>query len=55
MANLAYICAQEGYNVLLIDADLRRPSMHCHFDLSQAHGLSNHVTQISASRMSPKV
>jgi succinoglycan biosynthesis transport protein ExoP len=45
MANLAYICAQGGYNVLLIDADLRRPSMHRHFDVSHTHGLSNYLTQ----------
>ena len=45
MANLAYVCAQGGYNVLLIDADLRRPSMHRHFDVSHTHGLSNYLTQ----------
>ena len=45
MANLAYICAQGGYNVLLIDADLRRPSMHTHFDVSHTVGLTNYLTQ----------
>lgn len=45
MANLAYVCAQGGYNVLLIDADLRRPSMHRHFDAAHTHGLSNYLTQ----------
>ncbi len=44
MANLAYICAQGGYNVLLIDADLRRPSMHTHFDVSHTVGLTNYLT-----------
>jgi len=44
MVNLAYICAQGGYNVLLIDADLRRPSMHTHFDVSHATGLTNYLT-----------
>ncbi|MBL9133573.1 MAG: polysaccharide biosynthesis tyrosine autokinase [Verrucomicrobiaceae bacterium] len=45
MVNLAYICAQGGYNVLLIDADLRRPSMHRHFDVSHTVGLTNYLTQ----------
>ncbi len=44
MCNLAYVCAQGGYNVLLIDADLRRPSMHRNFDVSHTHGLSNYLT-----------
>lgn len=44
MVNLAYVCAQGGYNVLLIDADLRRPSMHTHFDVSHATGLTNYLT-----------
>jgi capsular exopolysaccharide synthesis family protein len=44
MVNLAYICAQGGYNVLLIDADLRRPSLHTHFDVSHATGLTNYLT-----------
>jgi len=44
MVNLAYVCAQGGYNVLLIDADLRRPSMHTHFDVSHASGLTSYLT-----------
>lgn len=44
MVNLAYVCAQGGYNVLLIDADLRRPSMHKHFDVSHTTGLTNYLT-----------
>jgi len=44
MVNLAYVCAQGGYNVLLIDADLRRPSLHTHFDVSHATGLTNYLT-----------
>ncbi len=44
MVNLAYVCAQGGYNVLLIDADLRRPSMHTHFDVSHTVGLTNYLT-----------
>lgn len=44
MVNLAYVCAQGGYNVLLIDADLRRPSMHTHFDVNHSVGLTNYLT-----------
>jgi len=44
MMNLAYVCAQGGYNVLLIDADLRRPSLHTHFEVSHATGLTNYLT-----------
>ncbi len=44
MVNLAYVCAQGGYNVLLIDADLRRPSLHTHFEVSHAAGLTNYLT-----------
>jgi len=44
LCNLAYVCAQGGYSVLLIDADLRRPSMHTHFDVSNTTGLTNYLT-----------
>jgi capsular exopolysaccharide synthesis family protein len=39
-ANLATVMAQAGYNVLLIDADLRRPMQHNLFDLSPTPGLT---------------
>jgi len=39
LTNLAFVCAQGGYNVLLIDADLRRPRLHTLFDTSNAVGL----------------
>jgi capsular exopolysaccharide synthesis family protein len=38
-ANLAIVLAQSGYNVLLIDADLRIPSQHQIFGLSNNGGL----------------
>jgi polysaccharide biosynthesis transport protein len=44
LTNLAYVCAQGGYNVLLIDADLRRPRLHTLFDTSNAVGLTNYLT-----------
>ncbi len=44
LCNLANICAQGGYSVLLIDADLRRPRMHTLFDVSNAVGLTNFLT-----------
>jgi len=44
LCNLATVCAQGGYSVLLIDADLRRPSLHRLFDASNAKGLTNFLT-----------
>lgn len=44
LCNLAFVCAQGGYSVLLIDADLRRPRMHTLFDVSNAVGLTNYLT-----------
>jgi succinoglycan biosynthesis transport protein ExoP len=40
-ANLALAHAQQGNRTLLIDGDLRRPSIHRRFDFSPAIGLSN--------------
>jgi polysaccharide biosynthesis transport protein len=40
ICNLAFVCAQAGYNVLLIDADLRRPRQHTLFNTTNAVGLS---------------
>ncbi len=39
-ANLAVVMAQAGNRVLLIDADLRRPTQHKAFGLSKASGLT---------------
>lgn len=41
LANLALVMAQAGRSVILVDADLRRPSQHKIFGLSNHHGLSN--------------
>jgi polysaccharide biosynthesis transport protein len=40
-SNLAIAFALSGHRVLLIDADMRRPSVHHLFDLNQEPGLSN--------------
>lgn len=41
ISNLAVSYAQEGKKVVLVDADLRRPSIHRGFALSNKVGLSN--------------
>lgn len=43
-ANLAIAHAQQGRRTLLIDGDLRRPSIHRRFDISATVGLSNVLT-----------
>jgi len=40
-SNIAIALAQSGQRVLLIDADLRRPSIHRAFDLENHSGLTN--------------
>jgi capsular exopolysaccharide synthesis family protein len=48
-AHLAAACAQAGKKVLLIDADLRRPSLHRKFEVNKKIGLAD----ILAHRISP--
>ena len=42
--NLAYTCAKGGYNVLVVDADLRRPSQHRFFDVENNLGLTDYLS-----------
>jgi len=42
--NLAFTFAQGGYNTLVVDADLRRPSQHRMFGLDGDHGLTDFLT-----------
>lgn len=43
-ANLAVVFAQEGKRVLLVDADMRKPSLHLFFGGRSAEGLSTVLT-----------
>jgi len=45
VANLAVTFAQQGKNVLLIDADLRKPTVHYTFNLKNVKGLTNVLTK----------
>jgi len=49
-ANLAVAFAQEGKKVLIIDADLRKPTMHHIFACSNRYGLSNVIAGQSSVR-----
>ncbi|MCA9994246.1 MAG: polysaccharide biosynthesis tyrosine autokinase [Anaerolineales bacterium] len=48
-ANLSIVMAQAGHNVLLIDADLRRPVQHKIFELSKNNGLTDLLLAFDAT------
>jgi capsular exopolysaccharide synthesis family protein len=39
--NTAFMLAQTGAEVLIVDCDLRRPRLHSHFDIPNSRGLTN--------------
>lgn len=41
--NLAIVCAQAGQSVILVDCDLRRPTIHDLFKVSNDHGIANYL------------
>ncbi len=43
MNNLAFTCAKGGYNVLVVDADLRRATQHKFFDVPNDFGLTDYL------------
>jgi succinoglycan biosynthesis transport protein ExoP len=47
-ANLALVMAQAGKRVILVDSDLRRPSIHRFFGLSNGQGLTNMMLSTQA-------
>jgi capsular exopolysaccharide synthesis family protein len=42
--NTAFMLAQTGADVLIIDCDLRRPRLHAHFNLPNTRGLTNFLS-----------
>ena len=42
--NTAFMLAQTGAEVLIIDCDLRRPRMHANFNMSNTRGLTNFLS-----------
>ena len=42
--NTAFMLAQTGAEVLIIDCDLRRPRLHSNFNISNVRGLTNHLS-----------
>lgn len=44
-SNISVVFAQEGRRVLLVDADMRKPTVHHTFSLNNAKGLSNLLTR----------
>lgn len=44
LINLARTIASAGERVVVVDCDLRRPTVHVHLDVERDHGLTNYLT-----------
>jgi capsular exopolysaccharide synthesis family protein len=53
LANLAVVSAQAGRNVILVDSDLRRPTLHQVFDLGNDTGLTTVILDEKALAAPP--
>lgn len=53
LANLAVVSAQAGRNVILVDADLRRPTLHQIFGLGNENGLTSVIMDEEALASPP--
>jgi capsular exopolysaccharide synthesis family protein len=43
LINLAKTMAASGERVVVLDCDLRRPTVHIHLDLDKRHGMTNYI------------
>jgi capsular exopolysaccharide synthesis family protein len=53
IANLAITLAQAGQRTILVDCDLRRPSLHKLFGVSNEHGLTSLILDANAAATPP--
>ena len=55
IANLAVVFAQQGKKVLVVDADLRKPTVHHTFQVANTSGLTNVLTKLASLEEAIKV
>jgi capsular exopolysaccharide synthesis family protein len=48
LANLAYVYAQQGARVLVVDTDLRRPTAHKYYGVNRENGLSDYLAGVKS-------